>query len=86
MNMDLKGRVLDPEDRMVLLRAVNNLTVRIEFLRGGRRYESSGKLVASVRRRLRVTLAAYRALDALHDIDVDDALDLQLAREKASQP
>lgn len=73
LSMDMDGRP-DKESVLTVVRATSHLATRIEFLRG-RLTGDSGRANRRVRRRLLATMAAYRALDKLVELDNEDEND-----------
>lgn len=73
--MDLKGRVLSFEDHLPLIKASTQLALRIEYLRSFPRLRRTGKQARGIRRRLRLALEAYDALEHLITLDNEDSLD-----------
>jgi hypothetical protein len=73
LSMDRDGR-LDDESILTVIRASSHLALRIEYLRGCLR-DIDHKLNRKVRKRLRVTLEAYKALDKLVELDNEDQND-----------
>jgi hypothetical protein len=71
--MDADGRP-DNESVLVVVRATSHLATRIEFLRG-RLIDDKGRARRRVRARLVATMAAYRALDKLVELDNEDEND-----------
>jgi hypothetical protein len=67
LSMDKDGRP-DGESVLVVVRATSHLAVRIEFLRG-RLVDGDQRLNRRVRARLTATVAAYKALDKLVELD-----------------
>jgi hypothetical protein len=68
--MDMDGRP-DKESVLTVVRATNHLVARIEFLRG-RLTDPDHRLNRRVRKRLLATMAAYKALDKLVELDNED--------------
>lgn len=71
--MDKDGRP-DDESILTVVRATTHLATRIEFLQGQVR-DVEHRLNPKVRKRLLVTLAAYKALDKLVELDNEDQND-----------
>jgi hypothetical protein len=71
--MDMDGRP-DSESVLKVVRATSHLATRIEFLRG-RLNGRDGRANPRVRQRLLVTMAAYKALDKLVELDNEDEND-----------
>ena len=71
--MDRDGRP-DEESILKVIRATSHLATRIEFLRGRLR-DIDHRLNRRVRKRLLVTMAAYKALDKLVELDNEDEND-----------
>lgn len=73
--MDLKGRVLSFEDHLPLIKASTQLALRVEYLRVRIQSPKTGKRDREVLRRIKLTIDAYEALDAIMTLDNEDSLD-----------
>ena len=71
--MDKDGRP-DSESVLTVVRATSHLATRIEFLRG-RLVDGEHRANRRVRARLLATMAAYKALDKLVELDNEDEND-----------